>query len=171
VILNYHVTEDALWVMTFAEMAATRDGRGSTKPVDLLLGLMLISDPVFRPEIPRLGGFLLRASCAAPDDLPTLVDMGWSELPERPSFGGTLTPGVSALLDDASRLSRSFGAHYIGSEHLLVSLVAESFDDDVDTWLADAQLTEADVLREWVALLLRVESGDLGPGPTPVASA
>jgi ATP-dependent Clp protease ATP-binding subunit ClpA len=156
--LNYNVTPDALWVMTFAEMAATRNGRSLAKPVDLLLGLMLISDPVFSHEIPCLGGVLLRASCAAPDDLPTLHDMGWSELPEEPSFRGRLTPGITAVLDDATRLSRSLGADYIGSEHLLVSLVAESFDDDVDAWLTDAELTEAGVLRQWVALLLRGQS-------------
>lgn len=165
--LNYNVTEDALWVMAFAEMAATQDGRGAAKPVDLLLGLMLIGDPVFKPEVPCLGGALLRASCAAPDDLPTLHDMGWSELPERPSFGGRLTPGITALLDDATVLSRSLGAHYIGSEHLLISLVADSFDDDVDAWLTGAELTESAVLRTWVALLLRAESPEFGSDPRP----
>ena len=168
--LNYNVTEDALWAMTFAEMAATRDGRSAARPSDVLLGLMLISDPSFRPEIPCLGGFLLRASCAAPDDLPTLRDLGWSELPDEPAFRGRLTPGLSELLDDASGLSRSFGAHHIASEHLLVSLVAESFDGGVDAWLTEAQLTEAGILRQWVALLLRTESGDRSVGPAPVAS-
>lgn len=170
-ISNYNVTEDALWVMTFAEMAAARDGRTAATPVDVLLGVMLISDPLFRPEIPRLGGFLLRASCQAPDDLPTLGDLGWTDLPEHPSFGGTLTPDATALLDDADRLSRSFGKQYVGSEHILVSLVAEGFDDRVDQWLTDTGLTEADVLRAWVAVLLRVESGGRGHPGTPVAEA
>jgi hypothetical protein len=168
---NYNVTEDALWAMTFAEMAAARDGRAAASSADVLLGLMLVGDPVFSSEIPCLGGFLLRASCAAPDDLPTLLDLGWSELPDEPSFSGKLTPGVSELLDAASQLAQSLGVSYIGSEHLLVTLVAESFDDDVDAWLTDAQLTEAGVLRQWVALLLRDESGDLGLGPTPVVDA
>lgn len=169
--LNFNVTEDALWAMTFAEMAATRDGRGAASPADVLLGLMLISDPAFGSEVPCLGAFLLRASCAAPDDLPTLRSLGWSELPDQPSFGSKLTPSVTELLHDASQLSQSFGAHYIGAEHLLVSLVAESFDDDVDAWLTDAQLTEAGVLRHWVAFLLRAESGDLGLDPTPSTRA
>jgi hypothetical protein len=171
VTLKYNVTEDALWAMTFAEMAATRDGRAAATPADVLLGLMLVSDPAFTSEVPCLGGFLLRASCAAPDDLPTLRDLGWSELPDEPSFGGRMTPAVSELLDDASRLGQSLGASYIGSEHLLISLAAESFDDDVGAWLADAELTEAGVLRRWVALLIRAEAGDLGLGPTPVADA
>ena len=157
--LNYNVTEDALWAMTFAEMAATRDGRGTARPADVLLGIMLVSDPMFSPEIPCVGGFLLRASCTAPDDLPTLRGLGWDEIPEHPSFGGKLSPSVSELLRAADQLRQELGAKYIGSEHLLLSLVAESFDDDVDAWVIDAQLTEAGLLRQWVAVLLRAGSG------------
>ena len=158
--VNYCVTEDALWAMTFAEMAATRDGRSTARPADVLLGLMLVSDPMFRPEVPCLGAFLLRASCAAPDDLPTLRGLGWDVLPEEPAFGGKLSTGVTELLDDAGRLSRTLGSDYIGCEHLLVGLIAESFDDDVDSWLAEAQITEAAVLRQWVAVLMRSHSVD-----------
>ena len=168
---NYNVSEDALWVMTFAEMAAGRDDRAVATSADVLLGLMLVSDPVFDSEVPCLGGVLLRAACASPDDLPTLLDLGWGELPDEPSFSGRLTPGVAELLDAASQIGHDLGVSFIGSEHLLLSLVAETFDDDVYAWLTAAQLTEAGVLRQWVALLLRHESGDVGLGPPPAASA
>jgi len=153
--VNYNVTEDALWAMTFAEMAAIRDGRSIARPADVLLGLMLVSDPMFRPGVPCLGAYLLRASCAAPDDLPSLRGLGWDDLPDQPSFGGRLSTGVTELLDDAGRLSRTLGSDYIGCEHLLIGLIAESFDDDVDAWLTEARITEATVLRQWIAVLMR----------------
>jgi hypothetical protein len=65
--LNFNVTDDALWVMTFAEMAATRDGREAASVLDVLLGLMLVSDPAFAETLPCLSGHLLRSACAAPD--------------------------------------------------------------------------------------------------------
>jgi len=52
--LNYDITEDALWVMTFAEMAALRDDREAISPIDVLLGLMLLSDPEFSKSVPSL---------------------------------------------------------------------------------------------------------------------
>ncbi len=154
-ILNYNVTEDALWVMTFAEMAAARDGRDAATPLDVLLGLMVVSDPVFDDNVPCLGGQLLRAACTSPDDLPTLGDLGWRQFPEEPSFGGKMTPGVTELFESACLLASDFALPFVGSEHILVSLLAGSFGSDTDAWLEDAGLTEAGVLKHWIAFLLR----------------
>jgi hypothetical protein len=169
--LNYNITEDALWVMTFAEMAALRDDREAVSPIDVLLGLMLLSDPRFSESHPSLGAQLLRAACFAPDNLPTLDDLGWSDLPEEPSFGGSMSREGSELLEGAMLCASDFEVPYIGAEHLLVSVLAGEFGPDVEAWLADSGLSEAEVFRQWVGMLLRIQGGDIGLGSPPVVEA
>ena len=169
--LNYNITEDALWVMTFAEMAALRDGREAVSPTDVLLGLMLLSDPDFSESLPSLSAQLLRAACFAPDDLPTLRDLGWSDLPDEPSFGGRMSPEVTELLEGAMLCARDFEVPYIGAEHLLVSVLAGEFGPEVAAWIQDSGLSEAEVFREWVGMLHRIQGGDMGLGSPPVVEA
>jgi hypothetical protein len=169
--LNYNITEDALWVMTFAEMAALRDDREAVSPIDVLLGLMLLSDPEFSESVPGLGGQLLRAACFSPDDLPTLHDLGWSDLPDMPSFGGAMSPEVSELLESAMLCARDFETPYIGSEHLLVSVLSGDVGPEMALWLQDSGLSEAEVFRQWVGVLLRIQGGDIGLGSPPVVEA
>ncbi|GEM_PF-4979382 len=169
--LNYDITEDALWVMTFAEMAALRDDREAISPIDVLLGLMLLSDPEFSKSVPSLGAQLLRAACFSPEDLPTLRALGWSDLPDEPSFGGAMSPDVTDLVQGAMLCARDFETPYIGAEHLLVSVLAGDFGPEVAPWLQDSGLSEAEVFRQWVGRLLRRHGGDIDLGDPPVVEA
>ena len=169
--LNYNITEDGLWVMTFAEMAATKDDRSAVSPLDVLLGLMLLSDPEFSEGVPSLGGDLLRSACLHPDDLPTLLDLGWTDLPDQPSFGGVMTSEATELLEGAMLFARDFETPYIGAEHLLVSVLGGSFGPEMELWIDESGVNEAEVFRQWVGLLLRLQGGDIGLGSSPAVEA
>ena len=169
--LNYDITEDGLWVMAFADMAAAKSDRKAVSPLDVLLGLMLLSDPAFSEDLPSLASQLLRAACLNPDDLPTLRDLGWTTLPDQPSFGGVMTPEVTELLEGALRCARDFATPYIGAEHLLVSVLTGNFGPELESWMDDSGLSEAEVFRQWVKVLLQIQGGDVGFGPASVVEA
>lgn len=169
--LNYNITEDGLWVLTFADMAAAADGRKAVSPLDVLLGLMLLSDPEFSKDVPSLASHLLRAACLHPDDLPTLRELKWSDLPDQPSFGGIMTPEVTELLEGAMFCARGFETPYIGAEHLLVSVLAGGLGPELELWIDDSGVSEAEVFRQWVGLLLRIQGGDIGFGSPPIVEA
>jgi hypothetical protein len=169
--LNYNITEDGLWVMTFADMAAAEDDRKAVSPLDVLLGLMLLSDPEFSEGHPSVASHLLRAACLHPDDLPKLRDLGWTDLPGQPAFGGAMTPDATELLEVAMVCARDFETPYIGAEHLLVSVLAGDFGPELELWIDDSGVSEAEVFRQWVGLLLRIQGGDIGLGSSPIVEA
>lgn len=142
--MNYNVAEDALWAMTFAQLCARRAGRDAATPVDLLCGVMLGG-----PE--TLGGHLLRSAGTHLDLFPSRDDPGWDSVPERPTSEGDFTADARSVLDGAFRLAEELGTPYVGSEHLLVSLLERSHGADLDRVVRESGLTESKVLRAWLA--------------------
>ena len=67
--------------------------------------------------------------------------------------------------------ARDFETPYIGAEHLLVSVLAGDFGPELELWIDDSGVSEAEVFRQWVGLLLRIQGGDIGLGSSPIVEA
>ena len=160
-VTNLNVTEDALWVLTLAQLMAERDGRHGATPTDLLLGLMLVGED-------NPGGYLLRATCQHPGQLPSPKDVETFELPDHPSFEGEWTPLATQVIQNAFDVALDLGTPFVSSIHLLVSVLSRKYDEESASRIADAGLSETKVLRRWLAYALRDRWDDPGSGGSPI---
>jgi len=137
-------TDRARKVVVLAQEEARELGHGSVGPENLLLGLLIEGDGVAAVALESLGVSLEEAR----DRLVEIAGRGQGAPAGRIPF----TPPAKQVLERALREALQLGHNYIGTEHLLLSLLANR-DDVTAQVLADCGASYDPVRERVVALL------------------
>ena len=145
-------TDRARRVIVLAQDEARDLGRGSVEPEHLLLGLLAEGDGVAAVVLESLGVSLEEARGMAEE----IAGRG----PDAPAGRIPFTPLAKRVLERALREALQLGHTYIGTEHLLLSLLAVG--DDITTQVLADRGAGYDLVRERVVAVLagRHEAAD-----------
>jgi hypothetical protein len=145
-------TDRARRVVVLAQDAARELGHGSIGPGHLLLGLLAEGEGVAALALESLGISLEEAR----DRVEEIAGRGQGAPAGRIPF----TPQAKQALERALREAVQLGHNYIGTEHLLLSLLAGS--DDITAQVLAGQGAGHDLARDRVVALLtgRYEQAD-----------
>jgi ATP-dependent Clp protease ATP-binding subunit ClpA len=137
-------TDRARKVLVLAQEEVRELGHDSVRPGHLLLGLLAEGEGVAAVVLESLGISLEEALARGEE----IAGRGHGAPAGRLPF----TPRAKQVLERALRESLQFGHDYIGTEHILLSLVAKG--DDVTTAVLAGRDAGYDLVRERVMALL-----------------
>jgi prophage maintenance system killer protein len=146
-------TDRARKVVVLAQEEARELGHGSVGPSHLLLGLLIEGDGVAAVALESLGISLEEAR----DQVADIAGRGQGASAGRIQF----TPSAKQVLERALREALQLGHNYIGTEHLLLSLLASG--DDVTAQVLADRGAGYDPVRERVVALLTSPHGHADP--------
>jgi ATP-dependent Clp protease ATP-binding subunit ClpC len=145
-------TDRARRVVVLAQDEARGLGHGSVGPEHLLLGLLVEGEGVAARELESLGISLEEAR----ERVEEIVGRGQGA----PAGHIPFTPRAKKVLEGSLREALQLGHTHIGTEHLLLSLLAEG--DDIPAQVLAGRGASSDLVRERVVALLtgRYEQAD-----------